>query len=209
MTLQVNPATPKPPATPSPQPGSCSASDTTSSSTTPMNIPQTPVIETCFSCQEGHFVSNMGKLVDPYLAGPHMQQLPDGRWVCELCCAAMCSRCADVSRHCPDTAVIHSWSRQWSCATKCKKVGAGGWEFCRQALYSTADDSHRVHCQPCRNKMLTRTLADMKEVEAQQAAKKQAESARKVNQGVTGFKTGMAIGGILLNLAGIPTSVNQ
>jgi len=152
-------------------------------------------------------VSNMGKLVDPYLAGPHMQQLPDGRWVCELCSAWMCSRCCHASRHSPNAAVIHSWSRQWTCQNKCKKVKGGGWEFCRQKLGSKADDSHRVHCQPCRDKLLRGTLTDMKEVSAQQAARKQAESTHKFSAGVTGFKTGMAIGGILLNLAGIPAPV--
>jgi transcription elongation factor Elf1 len=33
----------------------------------------------CCSCQMEHHVRNMGKPVDAYLLGPHMQQLPDCR----------------------------------------------------------------------------------------------------------------------------------
>jgi hypothetical protein len=138
----------------------------------------------------------MGKVVDPYLStAPHMEQLPDGSWVCELCCIEMCKRCCDISRRGPNAAVIACWSREWVCQPKCKKLKSGGWHFDRDILYAKADESHRVHCQPCRNKMLRRALLDMKDVSAQQQARKNADTVRNV-------KTGITIGNILLALAG-------
>jgi len=137
----------------------------------------------------------MGKLVEPYVwTGPHMQQLPDGSWVCELCSTWNCMRCGTI-RVDPTNAVIHRWSRELVCVPKCKKVKPGGWSIVREKLYALADESHRVHCQPCRNKLLRRTLVDMKDVSAQQQARKDAEITRNV-------KTGITIGNILLALAG-------
>lgn len=140
-------------------------------------------------------MSNMGKHVDPYLStGPHMQQLPDGSWVCELCSTWVCMRCGTI-RDDPTNAVIHRWSRELVCAQKCKKVKPGGWGIVRGKLYALADESHMVHCQPCRNKLLRRTLVDMADVSAQQQARKNADTVRNV-------KTGITIGNILLALAG-------
>lgn len=42
---------------------------------------QAPVQQVCCVCQDSHYVCNLGKPVDGYLAGPgqHMMELPDGR----------------------------------------------------------------------------------------------------------------------------------
>jgi hypothetical protein len=98
--------------------------------------------------------------------------------------------------------VIASWSREWNCGNKCKKKGSGGWYFDRDNLYSKADESHRVHCHPCRNKMLHRSLADMRKVSAQQEAIKQAETNRKAQARMSAFGTGLVIGKTLLVIAG-------